>query len=113
MLIARANQQSSDAKVQKTLIELIETIIVYKFPDLTRQEIEDMLRLSDLKKTKVYQEAFEEGSQQGEQRGEQRGELKMQLQIIPRLLSRGLSIEEIAEITGLEVEQVCQATNQQ
>jgi predicted transposase/invertase (TIGR01784 family) len=105
MLIARVNQQASNARVQKTLIELIDTIIVYKFPDLTRQEIEDMLRLSDLKKTKVYQEAFEEGSQQGE--------VKIQLQIIPRLLSCGLSIEEIAEITGLEVERVRQATNQQ
>ncbi|MGH2412863.1 MAG: hypothetical protein ACRDEA_04040 [Microcystaceae cyanobacterium] len=33
-----------------------------------------MLGLSDLKQTKVYQEAFAEGEERGERRGEQRGE---------------------------------------
>jgi len=44
------------------IMELIETIVVYKFPQLSRDEIESMLGLSELKQTKVYQEAMlEEG----------------------------------------------------
>ena len=46
---------------RNAIIELIETIVVYKFPQLSRQEVELMLGLSDLKQTRVYQEAMEEG----------------------------------------------------
>jgi predicted transposase YdaD len=42
---------------------LIETIVVYKFPQLSRKEIERMLGLSDLKQTRVYQAALQEGRQ--------------------------------------------------
>ncbi len=34
-----------------------ETVLVYKFPSLTTQEIEAMLGLGELKQTRVYQEA--------------------------------------------------------
>jgi predicted transposase YdaD len=36
-------------------------IVVYKFPELSREEIERMFGLSELKRTKVYQEALQEG----------------------------------------------------
>ena len=41
----------------QAIIELISTIMVYKFPQLSREEIEAMFSVSDLKQTKVYQEA--------------------------------------------------------
>lgn len=47
------------------IIELIETIMVYKFPNMGREEVEKMFKLSELKQTRVYQEAFEEGKQEG------------------------------------------------
>jgi predicted transposase YdaD len=47
---------------------------VYKFPQLSQQEIEAMFTLSDLKQTRVYQDAMKEGEQIGEQRGLQLGE---------------------------------------
>jgi len=50
------------------IMDLIETIVVYKFPQLSREEIENMLGLSELKQTKVYQEALHEGEQTGEAR---------------------------------------------
>jgi predicted transposase YdaD len=39
----------------------METVLVYKFPQLSRQEIEAMFTLDDLKHTHVYQEAEQEG----------------------------------------------------
>ncbi|MFO0300651.1 MAG: DUF4351 domain-containing protein, partial [Pseudanabaena sp.] len=48
-------------------------VLVYKFPKLTRQEVEAMFSHSDLKKTRVYQDAVLEGRQEGLQIGEQRG----------------------------------------
>jgi predicted transposase/invertase (TIGR01784 family) len=78
-------------------IEFIETIIFYKFPDLSREEIEAMLNLNLIKDTKVYQEAVEEG------------ELKTKLKILPKLVQRGLTIQEIAEILELDVEVIRKA----
>jgi predicted transposase/invertase (TIGR01784 family) len=58
----------TDAKFS-AIMETIETIIVYKFPSLSREEIERMLGLSELRQTKVYQEALQEGREEGEQTG--------------------------------------------
>jgi predicted transposase/invertase (TIGR01784 family) len=49
----------------QAIVELIETIMVYKFPSLSREEIEQMLGLSELKQTRVYQDARQEGIQEG------------------------------------------------
>ncbi len=53
-LIEQAKQQVTDEVTQRDPINLIETIIVYKLPQKSRQEIEAMLGLSELKQTKVY-----------------------------------------------------------
>jgi predicted transposase/invertase (TIGR01784 family) len=65
MLLSRANIQSQTNPKITEIIKLIETIIVYKFPQLSREEIEGMFGLSELRKTKVYQEALLEGKQEG------------------------------------------------
>jgi len=51
------------------LLEFVETILIYKLKTLSREEIERMFTLGDLRQTKVYQEAKQEGQQEGEQRG--------------------------------------------
>jgi predicted transposase/invertase (TIGR01784 family) len=73
-LIGRSGQESLGRLSGQDLIRLVETIIVYKFSTLSREEIEMMLGLADLKQTRVYQEGREEGEQIGEQRGQQIGE---------------------------------------
>jgi predicted transposase YdaD len=43
------------------MMDIIETIVVYKFPKLSRDEIKRMFGLSELRETKVYQEGRQEG----------------------------------------------------
>ncbi|MFN5398774.1 MAG: Rpn family recombination-promoting nuclease/putative transposase [Pseudanabaena sp.] len=85
-------ERENNTEIQEQVLELIETVLVYKFPKLSRQEIEAMFTYSDLKQTRVYQEAREEGEQRGEQRGlklgEQRGLVKGQATMLLRMLSR-------------------------
>ncbi|WP_026733948.1 Rpn family recombination-promoting nuclease/putative transposase [Fischerella sp. PCC 9605] len=100
-LIERTRQEINSELQQRQLLELIETILVYKFPRMSREEIEAMFGLSELKQTRVYQEAFQEGKQEGK------------LEAIPRLLALGLTVEQIAEALGLEIEQVRQAAQNQ
>jgi predicted transposase YdaD len=64
---------------------------VYKFPKLTRQEVEAMFSHSDLKKTRVYQDAMLEGVQIGKQEGLQIGKqegLQRQVAMLLRQLTR-------------------------
>ncbi|MFM6154383.1 MAG: DUF4351 domain-containing protein, partial [Sphaerospermopsis kisseleviana] len=42
------------------IIELLETVLLSKFSQLTRQEIEAMFLVNDIKQTRVYQEAKQE-----------------------------------------------------
>jgi len=55
------------------IMELVTTIMVYKFIHLSRQEVEQMLGIT-LQETRVYQEAKEEGRQEGRQAGLLEGE---------------------------------------
>ncbi|MBW4618286.1 MAG: Rpn family recombination-promoting nuclease/putative transposase [Cyanosarcina radialis HA8281-LM2] len=96
-LIGRIRQEIEAERQQQELLELIETILVYKFPKMTRKEIETMFGLSDLKQTRVYQEAKEEGREEAK------------LASIPRLLALGLSVPQIAEVLELDVAIVQQA----
>ena len=51
----------SNPVVIRSIIDLLETVLVSKFAKLSRQEIQTMFWLSDIKQTRVYQEAMEEG----------------------------------------------------
>ncbi len=92
------------------IIELIETVLVYKFTNLTRQEVESMFALSDLKKTKIYQEALQEGEekgrQEGEEKGKQEGRQEGKQEIALNLLRVGMDIIQVAKVTGLSTEQI-------
>ena len=56
-------------------LDIIETILVYKLPKLTREEIKQMIGLQDieLKQTRFYQDVFQEGHEEGRQEGKQEG----------------------------------------
>jgi predicted transposase/invertase (TIGR01784 family) len=112
-LIAQARQERADRLSARAIIDLIETIIVYKFPQLSRQEVEDMLKLKELKQTRVYQEALEEGREEGRAQGRVEGRQEGKLAAVPLLLKAGVSAEEIAQQLEVEIEAVRQIAQQQ
>jgi predicted transposase/invertase (TIGR01784 family) len=82
---------TATAKVDEETLKLIETVLVYKFPKLTRQEIEAMFTIGDLKQTRVYQDAKQEGRQEGWQEGRQEGRQEGELQKAQSLVLRQLT----------------------
>ncbi|NEQ69142.1 MAG: Rpn family recombination-promoting nuclease/putative transposase [Symploca sp. SIO2D2] len=92
-LIEQAQQQLTDEAVQADLINLIETIIVYKLPQKSREEIAAMLGLNELKQTRFYQETL----------------LEMKLETIPRMLQLGLNLDQVAQALDLPLEIVQKA----
>ena len=93
-LVARVKTEIGDEALRADLVELIETIIICKLPRLTREEIQVMLQVHDIRKTRVYQEALEEGIERERRRS------------ILQLATRKMPAEEIAECLGLDVEMV-------
>ncbi|MCU0550412.1 MAG: Rpn family recombination-promoting nuclease/putative transposase [Leptolyngbya sp. Prado105] len=91
-LIARAGQELTDGTTQRNFIELVQTVFIYKFPELNSLEVARMLGLGDLKQTRVYQEAQEE---------KQDELLKI---TVPVLLEKGMTVEEIAQLYKQPVE---------
>jgi predicted transposase/invertase (TIGR01784 family) len=62
-LLNRASQEASPSS-SRAIIEMIVTIIAYKFETLSQTEVESMLGIT-LKETRVYREIKEEGREEG------------------------------------------------
>ncbi|MBD2453730.1 Rpn family recombination-promoting nuclease/putative transposase [Nostoc sp. FACHB-87] len=62
-LLTRASQETSE-RASRAIIEMITTIMVYKFEILSRAEVESMLGIT-LQETRVYREIKEEGREEG------------------------------------------------
>lgn len=99
-LIERVQQEQITVLAKEEIIDVITTIAVYKFANLSREEVEAMLGVK-LEESRVYQEAKQEG----------REELKLEL--IPQLLASGMPIEEVAKLLNLTIEQVRLVTGQE
>jgi len=103
-LIERVKTEVGDDALRADLLELIETVIIYKLPRLSRKEIEAMLQIHDIRESRVYQEAKTEGIQEGIQAGFQKGTTNA----IAKMAARNMSAEEIADILEVDVQLVRQ-----
>ncbi len=69
-------------------------MLVYRFPDFSREVLQAMFTDADLKKTRFYREVFQEGLDEGRR------------QLIVRSRQRGFSQQEVMEMLELSLEQV-------
>ncbi|MUG95450.1 DUF2887 domain-containing protein [Scytonema sp. UIC 10036] len=98
-LIERVKASEPSTLPKDDIMEVITTIAVYKFINLSRVEVEAMLGI-DLEQTRVYQEAKEEGRQEGRE--------ALTLELVSRMLARGMTQQEVADLLGLTLAQVRQ-----
>jgi predicted transposase/invertase (TIGR01784 family) len=108
-LMQRTRTEIVDATIKRDIVELLETVLLSKFSNLTRQEIEAMFLLSDIKQTRVYQDARQEGIQEGIQKGIQKGRQNEAKTLLLRLLSKRfgqLTDRQTFLISSLDVEEL-------
>ncbi|MGA9378765.1 MAG: Rpn family recombination-promoting nuclease/putative transposase [Phormidium sp.] len=86
-LLARTQQEVSEPERSRAIINTIATIIVYKFTNLSRREVEAMLGMR-LEESRVYREAKEEGRLEGRQEGQLEGRQQEAANLVFRQLSR-------------------------
>jgi len=106
-LVTQAKQEIEQGISQRQILELVETIIVYKLPRLSREEIQQMLGFSDIdvKQTRFYQDVYAEGKQEGKQAGKQEGKQELILRLLNRRFGE-LDTNLIEQIRGLDVSQL-------
>jgi predicted transposase/invertase (TIGR01784 family) len=92
--------QTQDSPEARAIMGMVSTIVVYKFNNLSRAEVEAMLGI-ELQQTRVYQEAKEEGREEGRQAGE----TTVVLKLLQRKLGK-LPDEIQAQIMALSIEQL-------
>lgn len=98
-LLQRIQEETPPASTQG-IIELVTTIVMYKFDKLSQTEVEEMLGIT-LKETQVYREIKQEGREEGREEG--------QKSLLLRLLTRKvgeLSSEVRQNIDNLSIEQL-------
>ncbi|MDX2242826.1 MAG: Rpn family recombination-promoting nuclease/putative transposase [Leptolyngbyaceae cyanobacterium bins.302] len=103
-LIQRSQTESLGNLAPGDIIELVATILFYKFSNLSREEVSTMLGLDkSLKETRVYRDL------------EAEAEAKFEARIVKAvqwLAEKGLPNEEIAEALDLSVERVQEIVQQ-
>jgi predicted transposase YdaD len=122
-LVDKARSELTDEAQQRVVLDLIETIVLYKLPLISRQELARMFSLSDLKRTRYYQEVREEVREelQQEVRQEVREELQQEvrqqeaLELIRRQLLRRIGAvnpqlqERIEQLSVNQLEDLAEA----
>ena len=104
-------------KIDLDSLDFIETILVYKLPHLSREEIKKMLALNEveLRQTRFYQEVSAEGRQEGKQEGlqegKQEGKQEECILLLSRLLRRKFGLQpqlenSLQELTSLPLEKL-------
>jgi predicted transposase/invertase (TIGR01784 family) len=69
---------------------------------LKHVEVEKVLQVTDIRKTRVWQEALEEGIEQGREEGREEGREA----VAQRMIADGRPVAEIVRYTGLTAAQV-------
>jgi predicted transposase/invertase (TIGR01784 family) len=89
------NSVSTEAEFQLKL-DLVESILVNKFTQLTLEEIQKMLNLkeADITQTRFYQEVLEIGEKKGLQQGVQQGEANLTIRLLKRRCGNLTAIQE-------------------
>ncbi|AFY92003.1 Rpn family recombination-promoting nuclease/putative transposase [Chamaesiphon minutus] len=87
------------ARGRRDIIDLISTIVVYKFSNLSRDEVDAMLGI-ELEQTRVYREAKAEGLELGRQQ-----EKALVIKLLARKLGN-LSPQVQGRVSALEIERV-------
>jgi predicted transposase/invertase (TIGR01784 family) len=102
-LLAQARAESVET-VRRDMMELIETVVSYKFSNISQEELQAMFTITEdeFKQSRLYQDISERALREGEREGK--------LKTVPEFLKLGLSLEQIAQALHLPIEEVEAAT---
>jgi predicted transposase/invertase (TIGR01784 family) len=104
-LLTRSQQEVPQPE-NRAIIELLTTIMVYKFENKSQREVEEMLGIT-LRETQVYREIKEEGREEGREAGREEGREEGEKSLVLRQLARRVGelpqeVRQLVESLSLE-----------
>ncbi len=83
-----------------SVLDILENIMVNKFPRMSRQEVQTMLGLTDtaLRETQFYKDVAAEGKVEGRAEGK--------IEVAVKMLRAGMGFSQVAELTELPIETI-------
>jgi predicted transposase/invertase (TIGR01784 family) len=106
-VVRKAKLEMPDGDLQAKVVELVEELLISRFPQLGREEIRMKFKLHDLRESKVWKEAHDEG----EEKGMEKGKLIAKQEMIQSFLAEGMNPKRIAELLKITVEEVQRLSN--
>jgi predicted transposase/invertase (TIGR01784 family) len=100
-LVNRSQQELREPNATRAIIEVITSIMSYRFTQLSTKEIEAMLGIA-FEQTRVYQEIKQEAEEKGRQQGKQEGKQEGQAALILLLLSKKFG--EVSSVLKTQIE---------
>jgi predicted transposase YdaD len=100
----------AEQPASQAIIEMITTIMVYKFEQLSQQEVEVILGIT-LKETRVYQEIKEEWLEHGLEQGREEEAINLVIRLLNKRFGvvSGDTLSSISGLTLSEVENLIEA----
>jgi predicted transposase YdaD len=104
-LLAQSQQQGMESEESSFIMNMVITIMSYKFGSLSREEVEAMLDIT-FQETRVYRELREEVTEEVTERAKTEEALKLVSRMLTRRLKQELSEEMRSQITALPLPQL-------
>jgi predicted transposase/invertase (TIGR01784 family) len=117
-LLRKARTELAGTPLADPVVQLVEELLLRRFPQLTREEIRAMFDLEDLRKSRVWQEARQEGRAEGREQGRaegraegreqglEQGQALARKQLIGRMVAKGMTVKQIAALLDLPAQDV-------
>src|SRR5579884_4036800 len=117
-LLHKAEYELAGTPLAEQVVQLVEELLLRRFPELNREEIRAMFELEDLRKSRVWQEAHDEGREEGREEGRaegreegraegrEEGQTWAKKDMVHKLLAKGMRQKEIATLLDLSVQEV-------
>jgi predicted transposase YdaD len=98
---SKAKREFANSELQERLVELVERLLIGRFPGLDREAIRMKFKTHDIRESKVWKEAVEEG------------DTRRLKQIVDTLAGKGKTHEEIAELLDVPLNEIRRLANGQ
>lgn len=105
-IIEEANVEWGHGELTAKVVELVERMLLLRFPELDREAMRMKFKLHDIRESKVWKEARDEGLEEGREEGREEGDVLRLRKIVATLLAKGKTLLQIGDLLDVPVERL-------
>jgi predicted transposase/invertase (TIGR01784 family) len=98
-IVRKAKRETSDGDLQRKVVELVERMLLLRFPEFDREAMRMKFKLHDIRESKVWKEAHEAGKEEN---------IK---EVIEKLRAKGMAEKQISELLEISISEIRRLAN--